>query len=154
MEWQDPHFSYKIIFGKHNHAGGYFSYKLVWMLYSASGISAQEAAPHHDASVHHKNPKAQPLCFQILTRMDSGAFLISLVTALSSPHICQGAGTFSAASRGKSCESSWALVSHSLLPKALPAAAVPYICEVNFSLPHKHGYLPAAHIDRWFLVLC
>lgn len=80
MEWKDPHFSYKSIFGKHNHAGGHFSYRLVWILYSPSGISAQEAGPaappHHEAFGEHKNPKAQ--CFQILTRMDSGAFLITL----------------------------------------------------------------------------
>lgn len=59
-----PIFPTKIFFGKHNHAGGYFSYRLVWILYSPSEILAQEAgpaaAPHHEASGNHKNPPVFP----------------------------------------------------------------------------------------------
>lgn len=44
------------------------------------------------------------------------------------------------------------LRSSSSLAQALHAAAVTSICQFTFSLPHKHGYLPATHINKWLLV--
>lgn len=62
-----------------------------------------------------------------------------------------GAETFSAENHDKSWEST-VLRSSSSLAQALHAAAVTSVCEVTFSLPHKHGYLPATHINKWLLV--
>lgn len=162
MEWKDSHFSYKSIFGKHNHAGGHFSYRLLWILYSPSGISAQEAgpaaAPHHEVLGTTKTPKAQTLCFHILTRMDSGAFLISLPwhCPLQPPHLSFGFLIPSTEEQKHFLLQAMVRAVRAFGPflagSSTACCAVSFICEVHFSLPHKHSYLPAVHINRWFLV--